>query len=204
MSLPLIRNAELSVPPLIVTRASAPTFSVLISSVPSPLVVTLLSTCVPLRISSLAPASIAKVPVLVPPDCISIVPASTLTVPVLLNTVLMVVVVADCLLNVSLLLKVPPMMVLAKPLESVKVPLLLKVLVAARVMVLLLAAVFPDQVVVLPAFTMRPPASCLPLAPLMARVPSNWVVPVPDRMPVVQIEGPVTVSVPVPDIVPPP
>ena len=57
MVLPLSRNAELSVPPLIVTSASAPTFSVLICNVPAPLVVTLFSVWVPLRNSITVPAA---------------------------------------------------------------------------------------------------------------------------------------------------
>ena len=200
--LPLSRNAEFSVPPFSVTRASAPTFSVLTTNVPGPAMVGLFNVSLPFLCSRIAPPAMLNAPLLVPPAPINIVPALTLTVPVLLNTVPMEVVVFDCLLKVPLLLKVPPLMVLAKVLASVKLPVLLNALVFATEMVLL-APVLPDQVV-LPAFTTRPPVIDLVPEPLMASVPPKFVMPAPVWVPAVQIDGPVTVSAPVPEMVPPP
>ena len=55
--LPLSTKRVVWLPPLRATKASAPTFSVLISSTPAPLVLTLFSVWLPLRNSSLAPAA---------------------------------------------------------------------------------------------------------------------------------------------------
>ena len=193
--LPLSRKAEFSVPPLIVTRASAPTLSVLTTSVPAPLVVTLFSVWLPLRNSSLAPLAMLNTPLSVPPPCISSVPAFTLTVPVLLNCVPTAVVVFDCLLKTPLLLKMPPpppaLMVLSNALASVKLPVLLKALALAMLMPLLLAAVLPDQVV-LPALILRPPDNTLLPGPLIASVPPKVVLAVaaPVIVPPVQVAGP--------------
>ena len=183
------------VPPFNATVASAPTFSVLISKVPAPLVVTLFIVWLPLRYSSLAPLAMLKTPVLVPPPFISRVPALTLTVPVLLNCVPMAVVVFDCLLKVPKLLKMPPpppaLMALSKPLASVKVPLLLKAPACEMAMALLPLPVLPVQVVST-AFTLRPPDSVLLFAPLMVSVPLNVVLcaAVPVMVPPVQVDGP--------------
>ena len=195
--LPLRMNGVVCVPPLIATVASAPTFSVLISKVPAPLVVTLFSVWLPLRNSSLAPFAMLNTPVLVLGSRldINIVPAFTFTVPVLLNAVPMTVVVFDCLLKVPLLLKTPPplprFIALSKVLASVKVPLLLNTLAPEMPMALLPLPVLPDQVV-LPAFTMRPPDSVLLFGPLMLSVLAKVVLcaAVPVIVPPVQVAGP--------------
>ena len=59
-TLPLKRNGVVCVPPLMVTRASAPTRSLLIASVPRPCVVTPFRVLLPFLKSSTAPAAMLK------------------------------------------------------------------------------------------------------------------------------------------------
>src|SRR4051812_37510853 len=163
----------------------------------------LFSVWLPLRYSSVAPFAMLKVPVLVPPVAGRSVPALTLTVPVLLKTRPRIVAVFDCLVNVPPLLKVPaPLIVLSNAFASTKLPLLLKMLDVAKLIALLPLAVLPDQVVS-PAFTVRPPLIALPAAPLMASVLAKVVLPVPNSVPAVHVDGPATARLPVPPSVPP-
>ncbi len=63
------------------------------------------------------------------------------------------------------------------------------------------AAVLPDQVVS-PAFTVRAAVICLVAAPVMLSELAKVVVPAPNRLPPVQVEGPATARLPVPPRLP--
>jgi len=85
---------------------------------------------------------------------------------------------------------------------SVNVPLLLRV--PFESVIELFAAVLPLQLVGPFRFRIRPAVSVLVTVPVIVSALSYSVVPVPVCVPTVQVDGPVTVSVPVPPMMPPP